>query len=208
MQKPARSRVYQNHHLDSTYWDGVTPRPDDIVIATPSKAGTTWTQTIVAHLLFADNQFPAPIQTMSVWIDAGHRPREVKIKLAEEHLFPDELLRLSTDNRLLLTNKIDVFNTTKDKDDGGYGTCLNANTGEAIWRKRIGGEHCSSPICIGDRIYFFDREGKTVVIARSDKFEKLATNHLADGFMSSPAIVGDAFILRTKSHLYRIEKRP
>jgi aryl sulfotransferase len=38
---PERSRTYQNHHLDSTRWDGFTPRPDDIVIATPYKAGTT-----------------------------------------------------------------------------------------------------------------------------------------------------------------------
>lgn len=90
-------------------------------------------------------------------------------------------------------------------DDGGFGTCLDATTGKAVWRKRIGGGHCASPICVGDRIYFFDREGQTVVIARSDKFEKLATNQLDDGFMASPAIVGAAFLLRTKSHLYRIE---
>ena len=47
---PERTRTYQNHHLDSTRWDAVTPRPDDIIITTAYKAGTTWTQRIVAAL--------------------------------------------------------------------------------------------------------------------------------------------------------------
>ena len=49
---PERTRVYRNHHLDSLRWDGVVPRDDDIVITTAYKAGTTWTQRIVAALLF------------------------------------------------------------------------------------------------------------------------------------------------------------
>lgn len=91
-------------------------------------------------------------------------------------------------------------------DDGGFATCLDCGTGKAIWRERLGGSHCASPICIGDRIYFFDRSGTTVVIKKGDEFEKLATNTLQDGFMSSPAVIGDALLLRTKTHLYRIEK--
>ena len=34
----------------------------------------------------------------------------------------------------------------------------------------------------------------------------LAVNQLDDGFMASPAVAGKALILRTKTHLYRIEK--
>jgi aryl sulfotransferase len=48
---PERTRTYQNHHFDSTRWDYFVGRPDDIVIAT-SYTGTTWTQSIVAHLRF------------------------------------------------------------------------------------------------------------------------------------------------------------
>ena len=71
---PARSRTYRNHHIDSTRWDAFTPRPDDIVIATSYKAGTTWTQAIVAHLLFPDQPFPAPVWQMSPWLDFRARP--------------------------------------------------------------------------------------------------------------------------------------
>jgi aryl sulfotransferase len=66
---PQRSRTYQNHHLDSTRWDGFIPRPDDIVIATSYKAGTTWTQAIVGNILFPDQDFPAPVWQMSPWLD-------------------------------------------------------------------------------------------------------------------------------------------
>jgi len=92
-------------------------------------------------------------------------------------------------------------------DDGGYATCLDTATGKAVWRNRLGGEHSSSPICIGDRIYFFDREGRTVVLAKADEYRELAVNHLDAGFMASPAVVGDAIVLRTKTHLYRIETK-
>jgi len=49
---PERTRSYQNHHLDGTRWEACRPREGDIVIATSCRAGTTWTQGIVANLLF------------------------------------------------------------------------------------------------------------------------------------------------------------
>lgn len=55
---PVRSRIYQNHHFDSTRWDYFEPRSTDIIVATSYKAGTTWTQAIVAHLLFRMAIFP------------------------------------------------------------------------------------------------------------------------------------------------------
>ena len=48
----------------------------------------------------------------------------------------------------------------------------------------------------------------TAVVARSDEFALLAENRLDAGFMASPAVVGDALVLRTKTHLYRIETIP
>lgn len=45
-------RVIRNHHMDSTRWDDFPLRPDDIVISTYGKSGTSWLQQIVAQLLF------------------------------------------------------------------------------------------------------------------------------------------------------------
>ncbi|HEX2383513.1 MAG TPA: sulfotransferase domain-containing protein [Acidimicrobiales bacterium] len=66
---PERTREYRNHHLDSTRWDDFVPRDDDIVITTGYKAGTTWTQRIVAALVLG----PGPVEDLtatSPWIDA------------------------------------------------------------------------------------------------------------------------------------------
>src|SRR5436190_11042516 len=49
---PEKTRELHNHHFDSTIWNDLRFRDDDIVIATYAKSGTTWTQQIVAQLLF------------------------------------------------------------------------------------------------------------------------------------------------------------
>ena len=55
------------------------------------------------------------------------------------------------------------------------------------------------------KMYFPNEEGVTTVVRPGRTCEILATNHLDDGCMASPAIVGAAIVLRTKTHLYRIE---
>ena len=40
------------------------------------------------------------------------------------------------------------------------------------------------------------------------EFKVLAENQLDNGFMASPAVVGDALIVRTSTDLYRIEQSP
>jgi outer membrane protein assembly factor BamB len=90
--------------------------------------------------------------------------------------------------------------------DDGIATCLEAGSGEPLWRQRIGGQHCASPVFAAGRIYFFGRGGHTVVVEAGDAYRQLADNELDAGFMASPAIAGDAFVLRTTTHLYRIEE--
>ena len=91
-------------------------------------------------------------------------------------------------------------------DDGGVASCLDARTGTDVWRERVGGNYSASPVCAEGRIYFFSEDGRTTVIEAGRKFNVLAENKLDDGFMSSPAIAGEAFFLRTRTHLYRIER--
>ena len=88
--------------------------------------------------------------------------------------------------------------------DGGVAACLDAKTGEEIWRKRIGGNFSASPIFASGKIYFFDEDGKATVIEASRNYKVLAVNQLDDGFMASPAVSGNELYLRTRTHLYRI----
>ena len=81
--RPQRERIYQNHHLDSTRWDAVRFRPDDVVISTSYKAGTTWMQNIVAQLLFWDAEIPGPVTEISPWIGMRVRPLEPQLGMLE-----------------------------------------------------------------------------------------------------------------------------
>lgn len=91
--------------------------------------------------------------------------------------------------------------------DHGMMTCLDAATGQTVWQHRLGGSYIASLIQDGERIYAFSLSGKTTLLRAGRTFEKLAENPLNAGFMASPAVDGNALILRTKTHLYRIETK-
>jgi aryl sulfotransferase len=61
-------RKLRNIVVDSRRWNDFQFRDDDIVIATWSKSGTTWTQQIVAQLIFDADQTVYG-QALSPWID-------------------------------------------------------------------------------------------------------------------------------------------
>jgi outer membrane protein assembly factor BamB len=94
-------------------------------------------------------------------------------------------------------------------DKGGSMTCLDATTGERIWRNRIpgGGTHWASPLYADGKIYITSKNGSVVVISAARELEVLAENELEAEFIASPAVVGDALLLRSETHLYCIEQK-
>lgn len=91
-------------------------------------------------------------------------------------------------------------------DDRGVASCLELATGESVWQERLGGQFSASPIYADGRIYFFSHDDAATVIRAGRTFQPLAANRLDAGCMASPAVVGRALIVRTKTHLYRIEE--
>ena len=67
---------YKSFVMDSARWEGFAFRPDDIIISTPPKCGTTWTQMIVALLVFQDTTFDRPLADISPWLDMLTRSRD------------------------------------------------------------------------------------------------------------------------------------
>lgn len=90
--------------------------------------------------------------------------------------------------------------------DDGTVTCLEIMTGKEVWQERIRGSYFASAICADGRIYFFDDQGKTTILKAGRAFEVIGTNTLENGLMASPAVLDKSLILRTKTHLYRIEE--
>lgn len=89
--------------------------------------------------------------------------------------------------------------------DTGIAVCLDAATGERLWRQRIRGRYAASLLYADGNIYCFSHEGKTTVFKATGKYEQVAENTLDSGCMASAAVAGKALFVRTKEHLYRIE---
>ncbi len=89
--------------------------------------------------------------------------------------------------------------------DAGILTCLDAMTGREIYRHRIGGKYAASPLIVGDLIYFFSQEGKTTVVQAGKEYKEIAVNELEGSINASPAAAENALIIRSDTHLYRID---
>jgi aryl sulfotransferase len=79
---PVKTRELHNHHFDSTIWNDLQFRDDDIIIATYAKAGTTWMQQIIAQLLFHGDP-DLEVAELSPWMDLRVPPKHVKLPLVE-----------------------------------------------------------------------------------------------------------------------------
>ena len=93
--------------------------------------------------------------------------------------------------------------------DTGIMVVVAADTGKEIYKARVGGvghTFSASPIATGDRIYFPDEEGVTIVIAAGDEYREIAQNDLGEMTLASPAVAGNALFIRTAQKLYRIQQ--
>ena len=88
---------------------------------------------------------------------------------------------------------------------GGIASCLDLASGEMRWRERIGSDFAATPLVANGLVYFFDAQGKTTVVKAQPTFEVVAKNTLGDGFMASPAVIGNSLVLRSKTALYRLD---
>ena len=88
--------------------------------------------------------------------------------------------------------------------DNGIATCIDAKTGEELWRARLDGNYSASPIYADGRIYFLSEEGVSIVIAPGRQLKHLATNQLDGPMLASMAVSHSSLFIRSATHLYRI----
>ena len=74
LKQPQRTVRYDSPIIESARWDHYVPRDGDIVICTPPKCGTTWTQAICALLIFGTPELDVKPGIISPWYDAIHHP--------------------------------------------------------------------------------------------------------------------------------------
>lgn len=102
--------------------------------------------------------------------------------------------------------------------DQGFANCLNAKTGEDVYRERVmensnggrrggGKPFYASPVLIGGKLVCVSRKNGTYILAAKPKFEVLTHNVIASDttqFNATPAVSGDTLILRSDKAVYCI----
>ena len=84
--------------------------------------------------------------------------------------------------------------------------CVNAETGDVVWRQRLTGTYWASPVYAGGRVYITSEEGVTSVFRPGDEYTDVATNDLGETVYASMAVSNGQFFIRTAKNLYCIGK--
>jgi outer membrane protein assembly factor BamB len=93
------------------------------------------------------------------------------------------------------------------KTNSGILSAFDAQSGKPHYQaQRLAelGEVFSSPVGAQGRVYITGRDGVTLVVRNSPKYEVLAKNTLEDGFDASPALVETTMYMRGYKFLYAI----
>jgi outer membrane protein assembly factor BamB len=86
----------------------------------------------------------------------------------------------------------------------GVAFCADAQSGNILWKQRLGDTCWASPLAASDRIYFFTKGGHTVVIQPGTEWKPLAENDLTidpEARVYGVAAVDGALVLRTGTRL-------
>jgi outer membrane protein assembly factor BamB len=90
--------------------------------------------------------------------------------------------------------------------DVGVITCVDARTGERVWRERLGSVYTASPVAADGKIYFVGESGETLVLKAGRTPQVLARNSLDGRVLASPAIAGGRLFIRTDDHVIAVGK--
>ena len=83
--QPQHLHSYKTPIYDSDRWEDFTHRAGDILVCTPPKCGTTWTQMICALLVHQTPELPQPLTRLSRWVERVTQPiEEVNAELGSQ----------------------------------------------------------------------------------------------------------------------------
>ena len=90
--------------------------------------------------------------------------------------------------------------------DNGVLSTYEPKTGERIYQQRVGpgAGFSASPIAADGRVYLTSEDGDIFVVKAGRAFELLATNHMGETLMATPAISGNMLIVKTQTQLVGI----
>ena len=157
-----------------------------------------WGWNVACRPIFAHNlvYFTTGVEKMLLAVDPSGTGdvTDTHIVWSSRRATPEIPSPLIVDDLVFMVNK------------GGVASCVEAKSGDLVWRGRVGGNHWASPLYAGGNIYFFSMEGRVSIISAEREFKLLARNEFDEGFIASGAVADNALILRSLTHLYCIEE--
>ena len=91
--------------------------------------------------------------------------------------------------------------------ESGIATVVDPQTGEAVWRERLGGAFTASPVAGDGKVYLMNEGGETFVFATGAPPTLLAKNSLEERTLASPAISDGTLFMRSDEHLIAIGEK-
>ena len=90
--------------------------------------------------------------------------------------------------------------------ENGKAFCLEAKTGEILWKERLQGRYFSSVVAMGNQVLFTNESGKTTIVAIDKEFRQLAKNTLDESVYATFVPVDNQLFVRTTKYLYCIQE--
>ena len=157
------------------------------------------------------NQFPVPVASYAdgaIYTSRGHRSGPyMKIRPGGRGDVTDTHVEWRVPTGAPYVSSILYYDGLVYMANGqGIITCIDAETGETVWRERLGGVYTASPLAANGRIYFFSETGETIVLAAGRDPIVLARNDLLARILASPAISDGHLFIRTDRQIVAIRR--
>ena len=89
-------------------------------------------------------------------------------------------------------------------DDRGTASCFATESGEVVWKSRLGNHYSASLITANNMVYFTADDGTTKVVRPGKELDVVAENKLGEYCYASPTVSHSQIYLRGEKHLFCI----
>lgn len=118
-----------------------------------------------------------------------------KIIWRYEDNLPDVASLLSVSNRFFMASSSGVI------------TCLNAATGQLLWKHEFRDGFYASPVFANGLIYALDLKGTMYIFRCSDKYEFVGEGKVREDTVATPVFINNRIFMRGRKHLFCIQKQ-
>lgn len=118
----------------------------------------------------------------------------------EEH---EGLLWSKSNGGTYIPSPIAYRNNFYTVNNDGRLSCYRAESGERVFRARVGGRmsFVASPIASDGRLFFFAETGEVIVVAAGDNYAEIGRNDMGEVVSATPAASNGVIVVRTAGHM-------